>query len=278
MKRTFFQDLPEPQDRAIVVLMGEMLIGTSGYSYDDWRGIFFPDSLPKEDFLRYYSLFFPFVELNFTYYAMPKASSLAAMVARTPSGFGFSVKAHRGLTHEPGPAWQDDAAEFAKALGPMAEADRLHSVLVQLPYSFHHTPDNRSYLARLLSALAPLPLAVEFRNDEWQTERVYDELERRGVGVVMVDRPELPGLPPVGDRVTGNLAYARFHGRNAEAWWSGDATSRYDYLYSTEELTAAVPRLRRMAKAERVLIAFNNHARGNAVRNARELKAIISPT
>jgi uncharacterized protein YecE (DUF72 family) len=160
----------------------------------------------------------------------------------------------------------------------MSEADRLLAVLVQLPYSFHHTPDNRNYLARLLSALAPLPLAVEFRNDEWQTERVFDELERRGASVVMVDRPELPGLPPVSDRVTGNFAYARFHGRNAEAWWSGDATSRYDYLYSVDELANAVPRLRRMAKAERVLIAFNNHARGNAVRNARELKSIISPT
>jgi uncharacterized protein YecE (DUF72 family) len=200
------------------------------------------------------------------------------MVSRTPSGFGFSVKAHRSLTHEAGPAWRDDAATFLKALEPMADADRLHAVLIQLPYSFHHTPDNRTYLAGLLSALAPLPLAVEFRNDEWQTDRVYDELERRGVGVVMVDRPELPGLPPVGDRVTGDLAYARFHGRNAEAWWSGDATSRYDYLYSEDELAGAAPRLRRMAKAKRLLIAFNNHARGNAVRNARELKGIIAPT
>jgi uncharacterized protein YecE (DUF72 family) len=258
--------------------MGEMLIGTSGYSYDDWRGILYPESLPKEEFLRYYALFFPFVELNFSYYAMPKASSLVAMVAKTPSGFCFSVKAHRSLTHEPGSTWRDDAAVFVEALAPMSEADRLLTVLVQLPYSFHHTPENRSYLASLLSALSPLPLAVEFRNDEWQTERVFDELERRGVGVVMVDRPELPGLPPLGDRVTGDLAYVRFHGRNAGAWWSGDATSRYDYLYSVDELAVAVPRLRRMAKAERVLIAFNNHARGNAVRNARELKSIISPT
>jgi len=262
----------------IVVCMGEMLIGTSGYSYEDWRGIFFPETLPKEEFLRYYALFFPFVELNFTYYTMPKASSLAAMVARTPTGFGFSIKAHRNLTHEPGPQWRDDAATFVKAVAPTLEAGRLHAVLVQLPYSFHHTPDKRNYLAGLLSSLAPLPLAVEFRNDEWQTERVFDELERRSVSVVMVDRPELPGLPPVGDRVTGNLAYARFHGRNAEAWWTGDATSRYDYLYSEDELAGTVPRLRRMARADRVLIAFNNHARGNAVRNARELKAIISPT
>lgn len=257
--------------------MGDILVGTSGYSYDDWRGAFYPEGLPKADFLRYYALFFPFAELNFSYYAMPKASSLAAMARRTPSGFLFSIKAHGSLTHEVGPGWRDDAAAFSRAAAALAEADRLAAVLVQLPYRFHHTPDNRSYLAALLEALAPLPLVVEFRNDEWRGERVYDELERRGVGAAMVDRPDLPGLPAVEERVTGGLGYVRFHGRNADAWWTGDATSRYDYLYSGEELAASAPRLRRMAKAARLLVAFNNHARGNAVRNARELAALLQP-
>lgn len=255
--------------------MGETLIATSGYSYDDWRGVFYPAALPKDEFLRYYALFFPFVELNFSYYAMPRASSLAAMAARTPSGFLFSIKAHKSLTHEPGTFWRDDAASFSKAVGALADSGRLAAVLVQLPFRFHHTPENRSYLAALLGTLAPLPLVVEFRNDEWRTERVYDELDRRGVGVAMVDRPELPGLPPMDERVTGDLAYLRFHGRNADAWWPGDATSRYDYLYSKEELAGALPRLKRMAKKAKLLVAFNNHARGNAVRNAGELKLLI---
>jgi uncharacterized protein YecE (DUF72 family) len=249
--------------------MGDVAIATSGYSYDDWRGAFYPEALPKDDFLRYYALFFPFVELNFSYYAMPKASSLAAMAARTPSSFRFSIKAHKSLTHEPGAAWRDDAVAFAKAVGALADAGRLAAVLVQLPYRFHHTPDNRSYLAALLAALAPLPLVVEFRNDEWRGERVYDELDRRGVGVAMVDRPELPGLPAIDERVTGGLAYMRFHGRNA---------SRYDYLYSKEELAVTVPRLKRMAKAGNLLVAFNNHARANAVRNAGELKELLNPS
>lgn len=257
--------------------MGDILIATSGYSYEDWRGAFYPAELPKGEFLRYYALFFPFVELNFSYYAMPRPASLAAMAARTPAGFRFSIKAHRSLTHEPGPLWRDDAAAFARAAGALAETGRLAAVLVQLPYRFRHTPDNRSYLGALLGALSPLPLVVEFRNDEWRGERVYDELDRRGVGVAMVDRPDLPGLPAVDERVSGGLAYLRFHGRNADAWWSGDATSRYDYLYSRDELAAAAPRIRRMARSGTLYVAFNNHARANAVRNAGELKNLLQP-
>ncbi|GAB1456352.1 MAG: DUF72 domain-containing protein [Spirochaetia bacterium] len=257
--------------------MGDILIATSGYSYDDWRGILYPQELPKGEFLRYYSLFFPFVELNFSYYAMPKASNLAAMAARTPASFLFSIKAHRSLTHEIGSGWRQDSAAFSRAVGSLADTGRLAAVLVQLPYRFHYTPENREYLASLLSELSPLPVVVEFRNDEWRGESVYDELDRRGVGMVMVDRPELPGLPPMEERVTGGLAYMRFHGRNGEAWWSGDATTRYDYLYSRDELSASVPRLKRMAKAGNLLIAFNNHARGNAVSNAGELKALLYP-
>lgn len=258
--------------------MGAPLIATSGYSYDDWKGVFYPEDLPKGEYLRYYSLFFPFVELNFSYYAMPSGRSLASMAERTPGGFLFSIKAHRTLTHEVGPGWRDDALAFARAADALAGKGRLAAVLVQLPYSFHHVPENRSYLGSLLDALSPLPLAVEFRNDEWDGERVHDELDRRGVGCVMVDRPELPGLPPVGDRVTGKLGYLRFHGRNEGSWWNGDNVSRYDYLYSREELEACAPRVRRMAKgAETLLVAFNNHAKGKAVRNADELKALVGP-
>lgn len=257
--------------------MGDILIATSGYSYDDWRGVFYPAELPKNDYLRYYALFFPFVELNFSYYAMPRPDALAAMAARTPAGFRFSIKAHKSLTHEPGPGWREDAAAFARAAGALADAGRLAAVLVQLPYRFHHTPDKRSYLAALLASLEPLPLVVEFRNDEWRGDRVYDELDRRGVGIAMTDRPDLPGLPALEERVTGGLGYLRFHGRNADAWWSGDATSRYDYLYSKDELAAATPRIRRMAAAGTLYIAFNNHARANALRNAGELKALLQP-
>jgi uncharacterized protein YecE (DUF72 family) len=258
--------------------MGDILIATSGYSYDDWRGEFYPEALPKEELLRYYALFFPFVELNFSYYAMPTAKNLKAMAVRTPEGFLFTIKAHKSLSHEVSPLWRDDAAAFVKAAGALADAGRLAAVLIQLPYRFHYTPDNRRYLSDLLKALSPLPLAVEFRNDEWGGPRVLEELDKRGAAIVAVDRPELPGLPAAAEAVTGGLGYLRFHGRNEANWWSGDNVSRYDYLYSKEELEATAPKIKRMAKAAKVLlVAFNNHAKGKAVKNATELKAMLFP-
>jgi len=253
------------------------LVGTCGYSYEEWRGELYPPELPKGDFLRYYSLFFPFVELDYSWYAMPKASSLAGMVGRTPAGFLFSIKAHRSLSHDRGPDWRERAVEFARALEPLAAEGRLAAVLIQLPYSFKRGEEERRYLGALCDELAAFPLAVEFRNDEWSGRRVLDELERRGAALVLVDRPDLPGLPPPLRVATSRLSYLRFHGRNAEAWWGGDAKARYDYLYSDEELRAQLPCIRALEeKAELVLVAFNNHARGRAVVNARTLKGLLA--
>ena len=253
------------------------MVGTCGYSYEEWRGELYPPELPKEDFLRYYSLFFPFVELDYSWYSMPKASSLAGMAARTPRDFRFAVKAHRSLSHDRGHDWRERALEFARALEPLAAEGRLAAVLVQLPYSFKYGSGERRYLAALCDALAAFPLAVEFRNDEWGGESVLEELDRRGAALVLVDRPDLPGLPRASTAVTGRMSYLRFHGRNAESWWGGDATSRYDYLYPEEELRAKLPALREIeAKAELLLVAFNNHARGRAVANARTLAGLLA--
>jgi len=259
--------------------MGERrtLIGTCGYSYDEWRGPFYPEGLAKDDFLTFYSGAFPFVELDFSYYGMPKAAALSRLAAKVPKGFLFALKAHKSLTHERASDWRERAAEFAAAAAALAEADALAAVLVQLPYSFKRDEDNRRYLGALCDALGALPLAVEFRNDEWHEDRVLAELDRRNAALVLVDRPDLPGLPPSTTAVTGGWSYFRFHGRNAEAWWTGGATGRYDYLYSEDELAGTVPLLRSVEeKAELLLVAFNNHSRGRAVVNAKMLKDMLS--
>ncbi len=252
------------------------LVGTCGYSYDEWRGTLYPEGLPKAEFLRRYSLSFPFVELDFSYYGMPRAASLAALAASSPPGFLFSLKAHKSLTHERGSDWRERATEFARAAGALAEAGRLAAILVQLPYSFKRGEAERRYLGALCDELSAFPLAVEFRNDQWQSEGVLAELDRRGAALVLVDRPDLPGLPPESTAVTGGWSYLRFHGRNAEAWWTGGATGRYDYLYSEEELEGIVPLIRSVEeKAELLLIAFNNHSKGRAVVNARMLAGML---
>src|SRR5512137_497976 len=103
------------------------LVGTCGYSYDEWRGAdrLYPEGLPKAGFLGHYSRSFPFVELDFSYYGMPKASSLAALAAQVPPGFLFSLKAHKSLSHERGPDWRERASEFARAAAALAEEGRL---------------------------------------------------------------------------------------------------------------------------------------------------------
>jgi uncharacterized protein YecE (DUF72 family) len=253
------------------------LVGTCGYSYDEWRGTLYPADARKREFLGLYSREFPFVELDFSYYGMPKASSLAALAAQAPPGFLFSLKAHKSLTHERGADWRERASEFARAAAALAEAGALSAVLLQLPYSFKRGEDERRYLGALCDALAAFPLAVEFRNDQWQGEAVLAELDRRGAAFVLVDRPELPGLPPASAAVTGGWSYMRFHGRNAEAWWTGGAAGRYDYLYSEEELLGILPLLRSVEeKAELLLVAFNNHAKGRAVVNAMALRGLLA--
>lgn len=254
--------------------MGELLTGTCGYSYDDWKGPFYPDTISKNEYLHYYSMFFRFVELDFSYYAMPTARGLASIAERTPSDFRVALKAHKSLTHERlGDEELPSAIRaFSDALAPLESSGKLAAVLLQFPYSFHRTEENRLRLAKLCDELARLPLAVEFRNADWGAPKIAAELERRNIAPVLVDLPELPGLPPAAEPGRSTLAYVRFHGRNAETWWNGDSASRYDYRYSEGELRLWVPKLRdAMAKSDRVIAAFNNHRRGQAVENAKML-------
>lgn len=253
------------------------MIGTSGFSYDDWEGPFYPPGLPREERLQYYSLLFPFVELDYSYYKMPEARSLAGMAAKTHSGFLFAVKGHRSITHDIDPAdWRGSAELFMKGVEPLAREGRLAGILLQFPYSFHYSDDRRLYLGNLLAYMAELPLFVEFRNDEWRKESVFGEMRKRGIGSVAVDTPPLPGLPARSLAVTADSAYIRFHGRNAASWWSGDNVSRYDYLYTEEELAPWVPDIKDMeVKVKRLLIAFNNHHKAQAVMNARQLEVLL---
>lgn len=257
-------------------MSGTVLTGTCGYSYTDWREVFYPESLSKDEYLRYYSLFFSFVELDFSWYVMPKPDSLARMGEKTGSAFRFALKMHRSLTHERGSDWRRDAAEFQRAAWPLASQGKLATLLVQFPFSFGYTTENRRYLADLSAEFAGFPLAVEFRNSAWYKDRVFNALAQRNIALVVVDKPDLPGLPPESSIATSNLGYLRFHGRNAGQWWGGDATSRYDYLYNKEELVQSIARIRQLlAQSPTVLVAFNNHARGQAVQNAKELADLI---
>jgi uncharacterized protein YecE (DUF72 family) len=257
--------------------MGELKVATCGFSYDDWVGPFYPREIPKQDWLEYYSLHFPFVELDYSYYRMPEVKGLKAMAERSRPGFLFSVKAHRSLTHEVDPlGWKAQAEAFRAALAPLATSDRLAAALFQFPNRFRYTDENRLYLGELCAELSGLPLFVEFRSADWLRDSVFEGLRKRGLGYVIVDEPALPRLPDSRPVVTADSAYLRFHGRNAANWWDGDNVSRYDYLYDKAELEEWLPPLREIAaRTTTAFLAFNNHHNAQAVKNAKMLNELI---
>jgi uncharacterized protein YecE (DUF72 family) len=261
--------------------MGDIYVGTSGYSYKSWEGEFYPSGMDKKEYLGYYIHHFSFVELNFSYYRQPNTAMLQKIVDKTPADFRFSIKGHRSFTHERSDEWRQQAQQFQQDLRPLVEADAIAVVLLQFPYSFHYTPENRLYLDELTQALSDLPLAVEFRNTEWLHDDVYEGMRKRGLSFVVTDTPDLPKLPGASGPAsipptTSSIGYMRFHGRNRDNWWTGDNTTRYDYLYSEQELSSWIDRIEELMHNTRILfIAFNNHHKGQAVKNSLQLMGLL---
>ncbi len=252
-------------------------VGTSGFSYPEWRGAFYPEKLPQQQMLAFYARHFPAVELNSTYYRIPPVRTMAAMAACAEGRIEFAVKAHQDMTH----SREQCAAAlplFRESLGPLREAGRLACILLQFPFSFKATPVNGDFLRRVVGDLAPDPVVVEFRHRSWLTEETFALLGSLAAAYCCVDEPRLPNLPPPIVRATASPAYVRFHGRNRQKWWShAEAWERYDYLYSEAELREWVPRIRALADASgRCYAFFNNHARGQAVTNARMLADLLA--
>lgn len=271
--------------------------------------MFYPKDLRRSQFLEYYTQRFSFVELNSTYYRPPTPRSMEALVRHAAPGTLLSVKAHQAITHSTDAAGLEGAAAaFIEALQPVVDAGILSAVLLQFPFRFHYVAAHRRYLDLVVRSLDSLPLYVEFRNDEWHSRRTVSQMANRGIGLVGVDLPALPGLPRglvtttqtgVGDgevpdtavpgedlRSNGPLAtipgkngyaYVRLHGRNRDTWWTGDSRTRYLYRYTRGELGEIASRVRDIAnRAERgALVAFNNHAMGNAAIDAEEFIRIL---
>lgn len=251
-------------------------IGTSGYSYEDWVGPFYPADLPKSAWLAFYAREFPTVEINFTYYRLPDARTLAAMVGKTPEGFLFTVKASQELTH----AREDNTkafSQFVQALKPLIAKERFGCVLAQFPYSFHPNAENRDYLVTFRERMGNLPVVIEFRNAGWLSPEAFSFLKENNLGFCCVDEPRLKGLIPPVAEATSQVAYVRFHGRNAQKWWQHEeAWQRYDYTYSKEELEEWVPKIKALdAKAEHTFIFANNHWQAQAVNTARQLRLLL---
>jgi uncharacterized protein YecE (DUF72 family) len=250
-------------------------VGTAGWSYEDWNGIVYP-ARPARGFdrLAFQAALFDTNEINSTFYRIPAPAQTRDWVRRVSSNprFSFTAKLWRGFTHERN-AGDADAEAFRAAMAPLQEEGRLGAVLVQFPISFHGGAGNRSFLEAILKRFSSLPLAVEFRGAEWVAKETDDLLTRHGAAFVNIDQPALEGNLRATERETPDLAYFRFHGRNAAKWFGPDTSNeeRYNYLYRADELEPWTARIRKV-KATNVFAILNNHFRGQAVANALELQ------
>ena len=251
-------------------------LGTSGFSYNDWVGKFYPHGMPRREWLDYYAREFNTLELDSTYYAIPKLSVMESMVNRTGDGFLFAVKANQEMTHQR----QRDGkifTAFVHILQPFIDSGKLGCVLAQFPYSFGFNRQNWEYLEFFREQMRNLPLVVEFRNSQWLKTEVFDWLRSCTIGFCCVDEPQLSNLLPPVAEVTSDIGYIRFHGRNAAKWWQHEhAYERYDYTYSAEELTEWLPKIAELNKNAKMTFIFaNNHWQGQAIDTIRQLRLML---
>ena len=232
-------------------------VGTSGWSYEDWVGPFYPTrGTPK---LRHYSSVFGTAEIDSTFYAYPKPSMVHGWVKNTPPSFKFSAKLPQIITHKKRLEKTDDELrEFLDLIKPIAEADKLGAILIQLPPSF--TSQSQNALENFFTLLpSEYSFAVEFRHKSWQESNINNLLEKYHISNVITDSPLELSFD-----ISTDWSFIRYHGRGQKIW--------YDYKYSQEEIDKFAKKLDEMPDKTGVVYAyFNNHYGGAAVENALQL-------
>ncbi len=261
--------------------MARLYIGTSGWSYPKgegtWAGYFYPTGKINE--LEYYSQFFKTVEINSTFYRPPNPGYVYNWAQRVPEGFLFTVKLWQKFTHpkmykeatgEEAVISRQDVDLFNHSIEPLVKYRKLGALLAQFPPSFKNEPYGRQILNAVIRTFGQYRLAVELRHRSWSDdESTARVLRDNNVAWVQIDEPKFKTSIAQEVPLTSDMAYFRFHGRNAEMWWKGDSEMRYKYLYSPEEITELTERVKSAAQQTKLLFAlFNNHWRGYAPRNA----------
>ncbi len=262
-------------------MANRVLIGPAGWSYRDWNGIVYPVSPgSKFDPLKYLARFFDTIEINSSFYRPPASSTSASWVRRVANnrGFRFTAKLNQVFTHERGKATAADEKAFKEGIEPLFNEGKLGALLLQFPWSFKNTGDERVYLTKLLDWFRDYPLVVEVRHASWNTPRVLESLAERGVGVCNIDQPLFSKSIKPAAVATSAVGYVRLHGRNYQNWFREEAPrdERYNYLYSLDELDPWIDRIKDLStQTDETYVISNNHFRGQAVVNALEIKAAI---
>jgi uncharacterized protein YecE (DUF72 family) len=257
-------------------------IGPAGWAYKDWEGTVYPRKPgAKFDPLEYLARFFNTIEINSSFYR-PFTAATAKSWARRVAGakeFIFTAKLHRVFTHERGKATNEDEKQVREGLDALRGAGKLGALLLQFPWSFKNTDEERVYLTKLIDRLKDYPLVLEVRHSSWNNPQIYEWLEELAVGICNVDQPLFAKSVKPAAVTTAPIGYVRLHGRNYQDWFREKAPrdDRYNYLYSLDELEPWITRIKEIAaKTKESYVITNNHFRGQAVVNALEIKATLT--
>jgi uncharacterized protein YecE (DUF72 family) len=283
--------------------LGDVRYGTAGWSFADWYGTFYPVAerdegpgslftgvlqapdpdvgLAKRQPLRYYARYFDTVEVNSSFYGIPRVSTVENWARQTDSvgdrPFLFSLKLPMPMSHE-GVLDAREVRAFLDCLQPLEDRGRLAGVLAQFPQRFPWSDASCQRLERIRETFSALPLIVEVRHESWARPEGWAFLAERELSLANIDQPQgRSTLPPTLEVTRPALAYVRLHGRNAQAWFDPQAgrDNKYDYLYGAGELDEWSGRIKALASlADRTLVIANNHYRGKAPANALELRSL----
>lgn len=232
-------------------------LGTSGWSYPDWRGRFYPEDIPQREWLPFYTQHFNTVEINMTFYRFPKPETLRGWLEKSPAHFFFTLKANRQITHLKKIKGVKSQVRYFYILADTLR-EKLGCILFQLPPSLTL---NLSLLEDFLSTLSPhYKNVIEFRHESWYTEEVYKLLQSHNVTFCVVSSKQVPKTIVE----TSETSYFRFHG----------LTGGHTYNYPDEELKEWAEAIKGI-KSKECFVYFNNDYRAYAVSNCKKLGELI---
>jgi uncharacterized protein YecE (DUF72 family) len=267
-------------------------IGTAGWSYPHWNGVVYPKTYPKSQAagghpLELLSTYLDLVEINSSFYQFLKPEVVRLWIKKVERNprFLFTAKLHQKFTHAR-TVEDADVAAFKDGLAPLARAKKLGAVLMQFPWSFRFTAENREFLIQLRRAFHEFPLVAEMRHSSWMAEEAIGTFLDYRVGFCNIDQPEYTRAMPPTAFLTSGAGYVRLHGRNPNNALgaydrASDSTSarlrQHDYLYSEAELAEWSKRIEHVQRyADRTFVVFNNDAAGKSFVNALELRAMLT--
>jgi uncharacterized protein YecE (DUF72 family) len=261
-----------------------LYIGTAGWAYPHWNGIVYPRTHPAAQHpLETISKTFDVVEINSSFY-QPLKSEVVMLWMKKVQGnprFRFTAKLHQRFTHA---RILEDAEveEFKDGLKPMLRAGKLGALLMQFPWSFRFTAENREFLIRLRRAFGEFPLVAEMRHNSWMAEEAIGTFLDYRIGFCNIDQPEYTRAMPATAFLTSSIGYVRLHGRNPNnALGAYDRTAarakQHDYLYLEADLAEWSRRIERVGRyADSTFVIFNNDAHAKSVVNALQLQEMIA--